>query len=499
MAEHIHTKVLVIGGGPGGYVAAVRAGQLGLDTVLVEADRLGGTCLIRGCIPSKAIIHRAGQFEAMRQATASKALPGLFLPSPPVLDMAELVKWKDGVVNRLNGGVATLLKHAKVRVIEGWAVFSDAKTCTVETPNGAVTVAAEHVILATGSKPVELPFLPFGGKVISSTEALDLEELPKRLAVVGAGYIGLELGIAFRKLGAEVAIVEAEDRILPLYDAALVAPVAKWLKQSGVTVHLSARAKRLENGALAVETAEGKSRSILADKILVTVGRKANTDGWGLEAMAVDMNGPFVKVDDQCRTAMRNVWAVGDLVGEPMLEHKAAFQGEMVAEIIAGHRRRFDPASIPAACFTEPEIVSAGLSPSDRAAQGDHVITATFPFSANGRALSTDAGEGFVRILARQDDHRLLGIQAVGAHVSELSGEFSHALEMGAVLEDIAGTIHVHPTLSEAFREAALRALDRAVHETASGVLAGPERRSATVLSLDAVMTHLSRKSDARQ
>ncbi len=465
MAERIHTKVLVVGGGPGGYVAAMRAGQLGLDTVLVEADRLGGTCLIRGCIPSKAFIHRAGQFETMRHAATSATIPGITLAAPPMLDMAALAKWKDGIVTKLNGGVAGLLKRAKVRVVEGWAVFSDAKTCTVATPDGPLTLTAEHVILATGSTPVQLPFLPFGGNVISSTEALDLPALPRRLAVVGAGYIGLELGIAFRKLGAEVTIVEAQNRILPLYDAELVAPVAKWLKRNGVTVHLSARAKKLENDALTVETSDGNPQPLPADKILVTVGRQPNTAGWGLEAMAVDMAGKFVKVDDQCRTAMKNVWAVGDLVGEPMLEHKAAAQGAMVAEIIAGLKRRFDPAAIPAVCFTEPEIVSAGLLPGDAAAQGDHVITATFPFSANGRALTMDASEGFVRVLARNDDHRILGIQAVGAHVSELSAEFSHALEMGALLEDIAGTIHVHPTLSEAFHEAALRALAHAAAE----------------------------------
>ncbi len=462
MPDTIHCKVLVVGGGPGGYVAAIRAGQLGLDTVLVEADRLGGTCLIRGCIPSKAIIHRAGQFEAMAHA-ANKAVPGIALAAPPSLDMAGLVKWKDGIVKKLNTGVAALLKRAKVRVIEGWAAFSDAKTCKVETKDGPRTIEAEHVILATGSKPVELPFLPFGGKVISSTEALDLKELPKKLVVVGAGYIGLELGIAFRKLGAKVTVVEALDRILPLYDAELVAPVAKWLKQNSITVHLSAKAKGLDGEALAVETADGKMLKLEADKILVTVGRKPNTEGWGLENMAVDMAGRFVKVDAECRTAMKDVWAVGDLVGEPMLEHKAATQGEMVAEIIAGKVRRFEPAAIPAVCFTEPEIVSVGLLPEDTARHGE-VVTGLFPFLANGRALSMDAGEGFVRVVARKDDHRILGIQAVGAHVSELSAEFAHALEMGAVLEDIAGTIHVHPTLSEAFHEAALRALGHAIH-----------------------------------
>ncbi len=243
MAEAIQTKVLVLGGGPGGYVAAIRAGQLGLDTTLVEADRLGGTCLIRGCIPSKAIIHVAGQFEAM-----AKPRHGISLSTQPTIDFAETVKWKEGVVDKLNSGVAALLKRAKVRVLNGWGTFTDGKTCRVATKDGDVTVTAEHVILATGSLPVELPFLPFGGDVISSTEALSLAEVPKRLVVVGAGYIGLELGIAFRKLGAEVIVVEATDRILPLYDATLVEPVRRWLQRNGVTVHLSAKAKGLEVG-----------------------------------------------------------------------------------------------------------------------------------------------------------------------------------------------------------------------------------------------------------
>jgi dihydrolipoamide dehydrogenase len=464
MPDPIHTKVLIIGGGPGGYVAGIRCGQLGLDAVLVESHKLGGTCLNVGCIPSKAVIHSAGYFETMTRAASAKGLHGIKLAAPPTLAMPELVAWKDGVVKKLNTGVAALLKRAKVRVVEGWATFSDAKTCTVKTKDGEQRITAEHVILANGSTPVELPFLPFGGNVISSTEALDLAELPKKLVVVGAGYIGLELGIALRKLGSEVTIVEALDRILPLYDADLVAPVGKWLKANGVTLHLSAKAKGADKTGLIIETADGKTETLAADKILVTVGRKPNTEGWGREAMALDMDGRFVKVDDQCRTSMKNVWAVGDLVGEPMLEHKAATQGEMVAEIIAGKKRRFAPASISAVCFTEPEIVSAGLLPSDAAAMGDNVITAIFPFAANGRALSMDAGDGFVRILARKDDHRVLGIQAVGQHVAELSGEFSHALEMGAVLEDVAGTIHVHPTLSEAYHEAALRALGHAIH-----------------------------------
>jgi dihydrolipoamide dehydrogenase len=465
MADEIQTKVLVVGGGPGGYVAAIRAGQLGLDTTLVEGDRLGGTCLIRGCIPSKAIIHAAGSFEAMRHA-ADKPAHGIKLTAPPSIDFRETVKWKEGIVAKLNTGVGSLLKRAKVRAINGFAVFSDGKTCRV----GDTLIRAEHVILATGSVPVELPFLKFGGDVISSTEALSLDAVPARLAVVGAGYIGLELGIAFSKLGSKVTIVEAEDQILPLYDAELVAPVRRWLERNGVTLHLGAKAKGAETGkrgtSLSVETVDGKALSIAADKILVTVGRKPHTQGWGLEAMAVDMNGRFVKVDDQCRTSMRDVWAIGDLVGEPMLAHKASAQGEMVAEIIAGRRRRFNPVSIAAVCFTEPEIVSVGMSPVEASQQGVDVVVGQFPFSANGRALSMDGADagGFVRVVARKRDHRVLGIQAVGQHVSELSAQFALALEMGALLEDIAGTIHVHPTLSEAFHESALKALGHAIH-----------------------------------
>lgn len=469
MTETIQTNVLVVGGGPGGYVAAIRAGQLGLKTVLVEGDRLGGTCLIRGCIPSKALIHVAGQFEAMMHATG-KGRHGITLAKPPVLDMGETVRWKETVVDKLNTGVGALLRRAKVAVVEGWAVFSDAKTCEVKTAKGVVRIRAENVILANGSLPAELPGLPFGGPVISSTEALTLDSLPRRLVVVGAGYIGLELGIALRKFGSEVTVVEAMDRILPLYDKQLVEPVRRWLERNGVTVHLEAKAKGLAKSgkgtALVAELKDGKTAELPADRILVTVGRRPNTQGWGLENMGVDMAGRHVKVDDQCRTTMRGVWAIGDLVGEPMLAHKASAQGEMVAEIIAGKRRRFDPVAIAAVCFTEPEIVSAGVSPADPEGRGGNVVTAMFPFSANGRALSMEAGDdgGFVRVLARADDHRVIGIQAVGAHVSELSGEFAHALEMGALLEDIAGTIHVHPTLTEAFHEAALRGLGHAIH-----------------------------------
>jgi len=466
MTETLRPKVLVVGGGPGGYVAAIRAGQLGLDTVLVESGRLGGTCLTRGCIPSKALIHAAGLYEEAVQAAGEAGRFGIHLTQAPELRFDETVGWKDGIVDRLSGGVGGLLRKARVRTVTGWATFSDAKTCTIDTAEGLVTIQAEHVILATGSTAVELPFLPFGGRGVSSAEALSLGEVPATLAVVGGGYIGLELGIAFAKLGSKVTIVEAQDRILPLYDAALTAPVSRWLEMHGVTVHLGARALGQDEEGLLIETAGGQSRlTIPAERILVTVGRKPLTEGWGLDQTAAAMDGRFVRIDDRCATSTTNVWAIGDLVGEPMLAHKASAQGEMVAEIIAGQRRRFDPVAIAAVCFTEPEIVSVGLTP-DQAPEGIETVVGQFPFQANGRALSMQAGDdgGFVRVLARKGDHRILGIQAVGRHVSELAGEFATLMEMGAVLEDVAGTIHVHPTLGEAIHESALKAIGHAIH-----------------------------------
>jgi len=463
MTNILKTKVLVIGAGTGGYVAAIRCGQLGLDTVIVDGSgALGGTCLNVGCIPSKAIIHAASKYETVARAAAGGTLG--ITASKPSIDLKATVAWKDGIVAKLNQGVGALLKKAKVKVIKGWADFSDAKTCTVKTAEGEQTIQAEHVILATGSEPVELPFLKFGGDVISSTEALSLDTVPGKLVVVGGGYIGLELGIAFRKLGAEVTVVEMAERILPLYDRALTDPVKKWLEKHGVVLHLGARAGGFENGRLKVTTRDGEAIELPADKVLVTVGRRPRTQGFGLENMGVDMAGPFVKVDDRCMTSMKNVWAVGDITGEPMLAHKGSAQGEVVAEIIAGHDRRFDPVTIAAVCFTEPEIVSAGIGPDE--ADKETTIQAVFPLSAIGRALAIEAGEdgGFVRVVASKADHRLLGIHAVGQHVSELSNSFAQMLEMGAVLEDVAGVIHVHPTLGEAFHEASLRALGHAIH-----------------------------------
>ncbi|SFP12564.1 dihydrolipoamide dehydrogenase [Mesorhizobium sp. NFR06] len=463
--KEISCKLLVVGAGPGGYVCAIRAGQLGVDTVIVEAGKPGGTCLNVGCIPSKALIHAAEEFEKVAHMAGGKSALGIAVAAP-TLDLAKTVSWKDGIVSRLNSGVAGLLKKAKVKTVQGWATFRDGKTVEVETETGTQVIRAETIVIATGSAPVELPLLPFGGPVISSTEALALGDVPKKLAVVGGGYIGLELGMAFAKMGSHFTVVEALPRVLAQYDAELTRPVLKRLGELGVEVMAGATAKGLstKGDALLVETADGKNAKVAADKILVTVGRKPLTEGWGLEQIDLDMAGKFIRIDDQCRTSMRGIHAIGDVTGEPMLAHRAMVQGEMVAEIVAGHKRSWDKRAIPAICFTDPELVTAGLSPEEAKALAGEIKIGQFPFAANGRAMTKQGEDGFVRVVARADNHLVLGIQAVGQGVSELSAAFGLALEMGARLEDIAGTIHAHPTQGEGFQEAALKALGHALH-----------------------------------
>jgi len=462
------TTLLIIGGGPGGYVAAIRAAQLGIATTLVEGEQLGGTCLNIGCIPSKAMIHAAEAYHQAHHFMGDSTL-GIHVESARI-DIAQTVRWKDGIVARLTGGVGALLKKHGVRVVKGWATIVDGKTVDVATPGKSdaapMRIHGEHLLLATGSVELGLPGMPFGGRVISSTQALSPDSIPKRLVVVGAGYIGLELGLVYRKLGSDVTVVEAQDRILPLYDEELTKPVAASLRKLGVQVHLGTKVQGLNAAGDAVRVVDGAGREseLAADQVLVAIGRAPNTHGWGLEKLMLAMQGRALQVDDQCRTSMRNVWAIGDLTGEPMLAHRAMAQGEMVAEIILGKRRHFAPAAIAAVCFTDPEIVVVGQTPAEAAKAGLETTTAQFPFAANGRAMTLEATDGFVRVVARRDNHRIVGWQAVGAGVSELSTAFAHSLEMGACLEDVAHTIHAHPTLGEAVQEAALRALGHALH-----------------------------------
>ena len=464
--KEISTHLLVLGGGPGGYVAALRAGQLGVATVLVEGASLGGTCLNIGCIPSKALIHAAQEFAHARAQVGGSALG--IRTSDPHIDVAQTVRWKDGIVQRLTGGVATLLRKAGVQHVQGWAHIEDGKTVTVRAPGDSspsLRIRCEHLLLATGSEPVELPAMPFGGALWSSTDALSPDVLPKRLVVVGAGYIGLELGIAYRKLGAEVTVVEAAQRILPSYDEELTEPVLQALQKLGVVLHLGCNVTGWDaHQGVHVRNAQADEFALPADRVLVAVGRRPRTQGFGLESLHLDMAGRCVAIDARCKTSMRNVWAIGDLTGEPMLAHRAMAQGECVAEQIAGQVRRFEPRAVPAVCFTDPEVVVVGPTPGEARAAGIDCLDASFPLAANGRALTLQASGGFVRVVARRSDHLILGWQAVGQGVAELAAAFSQSVEMGARLEDIAHTIHAHPTLGEAVQEAALRALGKALH-----------------------------------
>lgn len=452
-------QLLVIGAGPGGYACGIRAGQLGVDTIVVEAGKPGGTCLNIGCIPSKALIHAADEFARARSFAADHPL-GIAV-GRPTIDLSRAVAAKDAIVERLTGGVSMLLRKAKARHVAGMATLVDGKTVHVDTAEGPLRIHAQNLVIATGSKPQELPLLPFGGAVICSTEALALCEVPNKLAVIGGGYIGIEIGTAMAKLGASVTIVEAADRILPQYDAELTAPVAARLRDLGISVLTSTKAQGLdkEAGLLRLAMPDGES-DLEVGHILVTVGRVPLTTGFGLEDLGLAMNGPYVAIDARCATSMHGVYAIGDVTGDPMLAHRAIAQGVLVAEAIAGKPASWDKRAMPTVCFSDPEIVVVGRLPG---ADGDAKV-ATFPFAANGRAMTMERTDGFVRVVFDPATELLLGIQAVGAGVSELASSFALALEMGATLTDIAKTVHAHPTLGETLQEAALKGLGQALH-----------------------------------
>lgn len=451
--------LLIIGAGPGGYVCGIRAGQLGLDTIVVDGRTAGGTCLNVGCIPSKALIHAADEYAKARSFAGENELG--ISAGAPTIDLARTVAWKNGIVKKLTGGVSGLLKKSGVRYIQGHARILDGKTVEVDTPDGPTRITCKSLVIATGSKPFELPFLPFGGNVISSTEALDLENVPQKLAIVGGGYIGLEIGTAMAKLGADVTVIEAAARILPQYDADLTKPVIARLKALNIKLHLGAKAKGLsEDGGNLVVDLGGDEVDIPADKILVTVGRAPVVEGFGLEDLGLEMNGKFIKTDDQGATSMRGVYALGDVTGDPMLAHRAMAQGTIIAEHLAGQPSTWDKRAIPAVCFIDPEIVTVGALPGEIAGSA----AAVFPLAANGRSMTMERSDGFVRVVYDPASELILGIQAVGAGVSEMAGEVSLAVEMGATLTDIGDTIHAHPTIGETMQESALKGLGRALH-----------------------------------
>ncbi|MFO7245463.1 MAG: dihydrolipoyl dehydrogenase [Thermaerobacter sp.] len=462
--------VVVIGGGPGGYVAAIRAAQLGKEVLLVEREALGGVCLNVGCIPSKALISVASLYHRLQE----EAERGLMVSGARV-DLNKLQAWKQGVVDRLTGGVGQLLKGNDVQVTMGTATFTGPNQIIVETAGGgAEHYKFDHAIIATGSRPVELPAFPFDGRrILSSTDALALTELPGHLLVIGGGYIGLELGTVYAKLGSRVTVVEAADRLLPGTDPELVQVVARRLRRLGVEVHVNTLAQGFEDDGRVAKVrlsrrgdgGQEETFTVDADRVLVCVGRRPNSEGLGLDraGVRVDDRG-FIPVDQQMRTSAPHIFAIGDVVGGAMLAHKASHEGIVAAEVIAGEPAAFEPAAIPAVIFTDPEIASVGLTETQAEAQGYQVMVGRFPFAASGRALTTGESEGFVKVVADASSHVVLGVHIVGHGASDLIGEGALAVEMAARLEDLALTIHPHPTLPESIMEAAEAALGQPIH-----------------------------------
>ena len=453
---------IVIGAGPGGYPCAIRLGQLGVKTLIVEKEFWGGVCLNVGCIPSKAMITAAKHFEEMQHAADF----GIEITGDITLNATALQAFKNKVVSRLTGGVSTLLKGNKVEQAFGTATVTGPNTVTIDGEDGQKTVTAEHIVIATGSTPIQIPGFEFSeDRIIDSTGALDLNEIPKRLAVIGGGYIGLELGGMFSKMGTEVTIVEMMDQVLPGFDKDVVKILARKLKKQKVKTLLKTKALNWEAAdggvVLNVETPKGK-QAIEADYILVTVGRSPNTRGVA-DALNLEMDGPFFKVDDQRRTSVHNVFAIGDVACQPMLAHKATHEGEIVAEVIAGHDVKIDYRTVPAVVFTDPEVAVAGLDEAEAKAKGD-VLIGKVPFGAVGRAVTANETDGFYKVIVDKHTKRILGVTIVGYHASDLISEAGLAIEMSAEALDIGLTIHPHPTLGEGVMEAAKAALGEAVH-----------------------------------
>jgi dihydrolipoamide dehydrogenase len=461
---------VVIGAGPGGYPTGIRLGQLKIKAAIVEREYMGGVCLNVGCIPSKAVIHAAKMFDKMGHAEEL----GISIPGKPAIDMKKMQAWKSGVVTKLTTGVRALLKGNSCSIIEGTARLTksgpDGHRVMVTSASGETTLIAKSVVIATGSRPMEIPgFAIDQERIIDSTGALALDQVPARLIVIGGGYIGLELGMAYAKLGSKVTVVEATPGLLGTMDKDCVAVVARKLKKLGVEVMLEAKAKswadKGDRAVLTVELKDGKAATIDADKILLAVGRRPNTEQLGLAeaGVAMDQRG-YIVADDQLRTNVPGIYAIGDVIGGMMLAHKATKEGEVVAEIIAGHRAAVDVRTIPAVVFTDPEIASAGLTEDEARAKGHQIKVGKFPFAALGRALGVNDTEGFAKSIVDAKTEEVLGVHIVGNGASDLISEAALAIEMGAVAQDINLTVHPHPTLSEALREATAAAIGEAVH-----------------------------------
>ncbi len=467
--ETIRTDAVVIGSGPGGYVAGIRLGQLGKKVVVVEREAVGGVCLNVGCIPSKALISAGKQYE---KAKHGDEVMGITTTGVKV-DVAKLQAWKGEVVGKMTSGVRGLLKSANAQTLIGTATLVGANKVEVKGESGTILVEAASIVVATGSRVIEIPgFKPDNKRIIDSTGGLALDSIPERLVVIGGGYIGLELGMMLAKFGSKVTVVEGTASLLPGNDPDLVAVVARKMKKLGMEVHLEAKALGWEEKGSAarvrVQTKEGE-KTFDADKVLVTVGRRPNIENLGLEKLGVKVERGFITVDKQQRTNVPGIYAIGDVAGGPMLAHKASKEADVVAEVIAGHKAEMDAVALPAVIFTDPEIATVGLQEHDAVKAGRKIKTGRYPFSALGRALAIAEPDGFVKVIADEVSDEILGFGIVGPEASDLISECVLALEMGAFLQDVAMTIHPHPTLGEAIMEAAKGALGESPHLPGGG------------------------------
>ncbi len=457
-------ELLVIGGGPGGYVAALRAADLGIPTTLLDAAPvLGGVCLREGCIPSKALLHAAHLIADAREA----AHFGITFKDPSI-DVPKLRGWKQSVVDRLCGGVSTLATKRNIRVIRGHACFEDSKTVRVEQSEVA-RIKFKHCIIATGSRPKSLPtsLLP-ANCCIDSTGALELNDIPGTLLVIGGGYIGLELGQVYAALGSKVTVIEALDRLLPGADDDLVRPLTARLKKEFDAIHTGATIESASATGRGVEISfskAGERHKLTFDRVLVSVGRQPNTDNIGLQHTKVVVNPRgFIEVDAQRRTADKRIFAIGDVAGDPMLAHKASREGIIAAEVIAGHNAAFDVKAIPAVVYTSPELAWCGLTESEAKQRGIEIKVGKFPWGASGRAIAMNRTDGLTKVITDAKTRRVLGVGIVGAHAGDLISEAVLAMEMGAEAEDLALTVHPHPATSETIMEAAESVFGTAIH-----------------------------------
>jgi len=451
---------LVIGSGPGGYVAAIRLGQLGRESMLVEKETLGGVCLNVGCIPSKVIVRAA---KLMKQIQRAQDFG--IETSQPKIDLERLQMWKKNVVDRVTSGVAYLCKGNRVNVVYGEATFQTQHEVQVRTKDSTTMVSADNVIIATGSRPVELPGFKFDGKfVITTTEALSFTEAPNNFVIIGGGVSGLELGMAYAQFGSHVTVIEMLDQLLPGIDLGLVRVVERAVKKLGVETHLKARAKWAKDGKVSAQLADGREIEVPADKVMVVVGRRPNSDHIGLDKAGVKTDpAGFIQVNARMQTNVPGVYAIGDVVGMPLLAHKASKQGVVAAEVISGQASAADFKAIPSAVWTDPEIATVGLTEAEARKQGYDPIVGRFPFTALGRAVAVGETDGFIKVVADKESERILGAHMVGADVTDLISEATLAIEMGATLDDLALTVHPHPTLPEGLMEAAEAAKGKAI------------------------------------